>query len=94
MKSIITLLLACATLATANTVLITEVNSNASGGDFFELHNYGASPVNINGWRWTDDQANFQGDKIVTFGDVTIPAGGILVVVQAADDIGFPRRLE
>jgi hypothetical protein len=88
MKSIL-LLFACATLATANTILITEVNSNANGGDFFELHNYGASPVNINGWGWTDDQANFQGNKIVTFGDVTIPAGGILVVVQAADDTVF-----
>ncbi|MCS4294797.1 putative extracellular nuclease [Comamonas sp. BIGb0152] len=42
-----------AVAATAK-VLISEVNSNADGGDFFELFNYGTSPVDLSGWGWTD----------------------------------------
>ncbi len=40
-------------------LLITELNSNASEGDFWELTNFGSSPVNLfNGttpWTWSDD---------------------------------------
>ncbi len=90
MKIILATLLAATAVATANTILITEINSNGAGGDFFEIHNYGATPVDLTGWKWTDDEANFNGTtKPVTFGAVTIPAGGILVVVQAANDTAF-----
>jgi len=45
--------------APAPTVLISEVNSNADGGqDFFELYNYGSAPVNLTGWRWGDNHAD------------------------------------
>lgn len=80
MKRLFCALLACASSASAN-ILITEVNSNGTGGDFFEIHNSGASAVDLTGWKWTDDQASFNGSKAVTFGNVTIPAGGTLVVV-------------
>ncbi len=42
-----------AVAATAK-VLISEVNSNADGGDFFELYNYGTTPVDLTNWGWTD----------------------------------------
>jgi hypothetical protein len=35
-------------------ILITEVNSNGIGGDFFEIYNAGSSVVDLTDWRWTD----------------------------------------
>lgn len=68
-------------------LLITEVNSNGAGGDFFELLNVGTVPVNLNGWKWVDtDGANFNAGTAVTFGDVTIAPGEVLVVIQNTSD--------
>ncbi|NML46784.1 nuclease [Ramlibacter sp. G-1-2-2] len=45
--------------APAPTVLISEVNSNADGGqDFFELHNYGPTAIDLTGWKWGDNHAD------------------------------------
>ena len=45
--------------ASAPTVLISEVNSNADGDqDFFELYNYGNAPINLTGWKWGDSHAD------------------------------------
>ena len=66
-------------LATAQAnIIITEVNSNSNGGDFFELYNTGASAVNLNGWKWDDDSLSPTAGA--TFGNISIPAGGVLVV--------------
>jgi len=59
-------------------IIITEVNSNSNGGDFFELHNTGASSVDLTGWKWDDDSLTPASGG--TFGSVSIPAGGVLVV--------------
>jgi uncharacterized protein YjiK/methionine-rich copper-binding protein CopC len=66
-------------------LLITEVNSSAAGGDFFELYNYGTSAVNLLGWKWDDDSANPADAASVSFSAVTIPAGERLVVVASSD---------
>lgn len=43
----------------APTVLITEVNSNADGGqDFFEISNYGSAAIDLTGWKWGDSHAD------------------------------------
>jgi uncharacterized protein YjiK len=44
--------------APAPSLLITEVNSNAAGGDFFELYNYGNAPIVLTGWKWGDNHAD------------------------------------
>ncbi|WP_256701965.1 SdiA-regulated domain-containing protein [Burkholderia sp. SRS-W-2-2016] len=45
--------------APAPTVLISEVNSNADGGqDFFELYNYGGTAIDLTGWKWGDSHAD------------------------------------
>ncbi|QMV75451.1 ExeM/NucH family extracellular endonuclease [Comamonas piscis] len=49
----LTFTVSSAVAATAK-VLISEVNSNADGGDFFELYNYGTTPVDLTNWGWTD----------------------------------------
>ena len=55
-------------------------------GDFsnwLEIHNSGASPVNLAGWHLTDNQGNL--DKW-TFPSVNLPAGGRLVVFASNKD--------
>lgn len=59
-------------------IIITEVNSNSNGGDFFELHNTGAAAADLTGWKWDDDSLTPASGA--TFGSVSIPAGGVLVV--------------
>ena len=70
------------------TLLISEVNSNATGGiDFFEIFNYGNSPATLSGWKWDDNSASVaDGAAIPT---VTIPAQGRLVVAIATDTTAF-----
>jgi uncharacterized protein YjiK/methionine-rich copper-binding protein CopC len=68
-------------------LLITEVNSNAGGGDFFEIYNYGSSPAVLAGWKWDDNSAS--ATEAVTLPTVTIPPQGRLVVVAATDTAGF-----
>jgi len=48
--------LACIAVAASApaSVLISEVNSNGTGGDFFELYNYGESTIDLAGYLWTD----------------------------------------
>ena len=35
-------------------ILISEINSSGTGGDFFELYNSGSSTIDMTGWRWSD----------------------------------------
>jgi len=35
-------------------ILISEINSNGTGGDFFEIYNSGSSSVDLTNWKWTD----------------------------------------
>lgn len=61
------------------TILITEINSNGTGGDFFELYNYGSSAVDLTGWRWSDrDIRAWSGASV--FDSATLAAGEVAVV--------------
>lgn len=62
-------------------LLITEVNSNASGGDFFELYNYGSTPIDLSGWRMTDEAGVYSG-AVAFPGGTTIAAGAALTVAM------------
>jgi methionine-rich copper-binding protein CopC len=74
-----------AAVAVTPTLLITEVNSNAAGGDFFELYNYGTSSVDISGWKWGDNKFSFTDSAIATFvSGTTIAAGQRLIVMNVA----------
>ena len=70
-------------------LLITEVNSNAGPADFFELYNYGTTAIDLTGWKWDDDSANFNDAAAVTFGAVTIAAGEKIVVINTTDASAF-----
>ncbi len=64
-------------------LLITEVNSNAKGGDFFELYNYGSTSIDLSGWRMTDEAGQFS-SAITIDGNTVLAAGATLVVADVA----------
>jgi uncharacterized protein YjiK/methionine-rich copper-binding protein CopC len=80
---------AAAAAPVAPKLLITEVNSNAAGGDFFELYNYGTTTIDLNGWKWDDDSASFTDVGNATFGSVSIAPGQRLVVINATSTAAF-----
>jgi methionine-rich copper-binding protein CopC len=73
----------------APSLLITEVNSNAAGGDFFEILNVGTAAADLTGWKWDDDSASFTDAASAVFTPVSIPAGGRLIVVASTDAAAF-----
>ncbi len=82
---------ALAVPASANTILISEINSNGLGGDFFELYNYGVAPVDLGNWRWVDNASaanggpSFNGLRTYTFDSFTLQPGGVVLVVTDAN---------
>lgn len=79
---------ASASAASRYDLLITEVNSNAIGGDFFELYNHGTTPIDLTGWKWDDDSANPADAAAASLSGMLNP-GARLVVVAAADAAAF-----
>ena len=71
-------------------ILITEVNSDGAGGDFFEIYNAGTSAVELGGWKWvdnaksTDGGPSFNGAKAYAFNAFTLNAGSSALVVTDA----------
>lgn len=69
-------------------VVVSEIMANPqavldSKGEWFELHNAGAQPVNLDGWTIKDDKSNIH----VIKGPVTINAGGFLVLGNTKDPL-------
>lgn len=65
-------------------LLISEVNSNASGGDFVELYNHGSHAIDLSGWRLTDEKATF--DQAIALPDgLLLEAGQTLVIALVKD---------
>jgi hypothetical protein len=95
-KLLTTLALAGAIITGAqaqSSILITEINSNGTGGDFFEIYNYGATAVELDGWKWVDNASganggpSFNGARAYAFDAFTLNPGAIaLVVTDASGD--------
>jgi hypothetical protein len=81
---------AAAASASAASILISEINSNGAGGDFFELYNYGVSPIDLGGWKWVDNASvanggpSFNGARAFAFDAFTLQPGGVALVVTDA----------
>ena len=69
-----------AAVAATAQLLISEVNSNADGGDFFELYNYGSTAIDLAGWTWTDSAGKETG---VFPANASIAPGARLVVLNS-----------
>lgn len=83
--------LAClATAAPASaTILISEVNSNGTGGDFFELYNYGGSAIDLAGYRWTDNSAPaYNGASTYALNSYSLAPGAAVVIMADAGQNG------
>lgn len=68
-------------------LFITEVNSNATGNDFFEIFNYGENDVDLSGWKWHDNGADFS--SATALGNITLKAKEVLVVTVSTDENAF-----
>jgi hypothetical protein len=93
MKKLLTTLAltgAIITGAQAQSILISEINSNGTGGDFFEIYNYGTTSVELGGWKWVDNASaanggpSFNGARAYAFDAFTLNPGGIALVVTDA----------
>lgn len=80
-------LLAAAPLAHAQ-LLITEINSNGAGGDFWELTNVGTSSVDLTNYKW-NDSARLTGTPIAIPAGTTIAAGESIVFNVTGDAAAF-----
>jgi uncharacterized protein YjiK len=74
-------------------LIITEVNSNATGGDFWELTNVGVTTQSIGNWKWDDDSANPSDPAAVTIPSGTMIAPGESIVLTTAADATAFRTL-
>lgn len=61
-------------------LIITEINSNGSPADFWELTNFGESAVNLGGYKWDDDSASPLDPSALTIPPGTTIAPGESVV--------------
>lgn len=93
MKKILTTLALVGVITTgaqAQSILISEINSNGTGGDFFEIYNYGATAVELGGWKWVDNASavnggpSFNGARAYAFDAFSLNPGGIALVVTDA----------
>ena len=72
----------------AGNLVITEIMQNPgsvrdTAGEWFELFNPGAAPVDINGWTIRDDDSDSH--VIANGGPLVVPAGGTLVLGRNGD---------
>ena len=68
-------------------ILISEINSNGAGGDFFEIYNSGTTTVDLTGWRWTDRDLRAWSTGF-TLNSSTLLAGETAVIPVASGGAG------
>lgn len=87
------ILLGCVRPA-AGQLAITEVMSSASRSfgtnenlsslsDYWELTNFGAEPINLNGYRWNDNFGGLYGNDVKSLGGLSIAPGKSILFVQS-----------
>lgn len=72
----------------AGSLLVTEVNSNGSGGDFFEVYNYGTATIDLAGYLWTDNAVpSFSGSNTYTLNSFSLaPKAAVVIVADAGQN--------
>ena len=86
--AVLTAALLASVASTQAQILISEINSNGTGGDFFEIYNAGSSAVDLGGWKWvdnakvTDGGPSFNGSRAYAFNAFTLNAGSSALVVS------------
>ena len=90
--SIFTLVM-CTMLVSGASVVINEIMydpSDESRGEFVELYNPTSTPINVSGWKLSDDGSDI--DDLAGFGggSTTIPAGGYAVITDEDTNVSVP----
>jgi len=79
------------------TILITEINSNGTGGAFFEIYNSGGAGIDMTGWRWSDYDiaagTSATGWAGASSFDGVVLAAGQVAVVGAGGNVTPPTPL-
>lgn len=71
-------------------LLLTEINSNGSLADYWEITNVGAAAVDLGGYRWTDSEGTFASAAAWALpAGTSIAAGESIVFTKAASDSAF-----
>jgi hypothetical protein len=83
MKPLLPALLMLPALAAHANLLVTEINSNASPADFWELTNFGAAAVNLGDYVWNDDRGLFDESaaKVIPAGTQIAPGESLVFAV-------------
>ena len=68
-------------------ILISEINSNGTGGDFFEIYNSGSSSVDLTNWKWADYDLRTWSSGF-TLNSSTLLAGETAVIPVASNSAG------
>lgn len=68
-------------------IIISEINSNGAGGDFFEIYNSGSSSVDLTNWKWTDRDLRAWSTGF-TLNSSTLLAGETAVIPVASNSAG------
>jgi len=70
-------------------LLITEINSNGTGGDFFEIYNSGGSTVDLAGYLWTDNSVPvYTGSNTYTLNAFSLAPNAAVVIVADSGQNG------
>jgi predicted extracellular nuclease len=84
---ILTAALLASVASTQAQILITEVNSNGTGGDFFEIYNAGSTTIDLTNWRWTDRDLRAWSTGF-TINSSSLSAGEAAVIPVASGSAG------
>jgi methionine-rich copper-binding protein CopC len=66
-------------------LLISEVASNSTGGDFVELYNYGTTTIDLSNWKFTDSDGKTFVSGVSLGSNLQIAAGKTLVIASVKD---------
>jgi len=91
-KLALSLLAAVATPAFATPELVlTEINSNGAGGDFWELTNVGTTAANVGNWKWIDGGQSLPAPavQVIPAGTTIAPGETVVFITDTSNSTTF-----
>ncbi len=72
-------------------IILTEINSSAAGGDFWEMTNVGITTQNIGGWKWIDSGQSLPAPAVQVFpaGTSIAPGESVVIITGTSDSTTF-----
>ncbi len=72
-------------------LVLTEINSNASGGDFWELTNVGTAAADVGNWKWIDSGQSLPAPavQVIPAGTMIAPGETVVFITNTATSTAF-----